>query len=50
MGLKVARASRFRIRMANHQKVKCLGVVKDLEIKAYDVKMMVNFHVMLASL
>ena len=50
MGLKVAGASRFHIRMENHQKVKCLGVVKDLEIKAYDVKTMVNFHVMLADL
>ena len=46
MGLKVARTLGFCIQMANLEKVKCLGVVKDLEIKAYDVKIMVNFHVM----
>ena len=50
MGLKVSGVSGFRIRMANHQKFKCLGVVKDLEVEAYHVKTMVDFHVMLAGL
>ena len=46
MGLTVARLSRFCIRLANHQKVKCLGMVKSLEIEAYAVKSVVDFHVM----
>ena len=46
MGLTVAGVSGFRIRLANHQKVKCLGVVKSLEIEAYAVKSVVDFHVM----
>ena len=50
MGLKVSGVSGFRIRMANHQKVKCLGVVKDLEVEAYHIKTMVDFHVMPAGL
>ena len=50
MGLKVTGVSGFRIWMANHQKVKCLGVVKDLEVEAYHVKTMVDFHVMPAGL
>lgn len=49
-GLKVAGSSGFRIRMANHQKVKCLGIVKDLEIEVFNVKTLVNCHVMPASL
>ena len=50
MGLIVAGVSGFRIRLANHQKVKCLGVVKSLEIEAYGVKTMCDFHVMPAGL
>ncbi|MCO5548055.1 hypothetical protein L7F22_001511 [Adiantum nelumboides] len=46
MGLAVQGVSGFRIRLANHQKVKCLGVVKSLEIEAYAVKTVVDFHVM----
>ena len=42
--------SRFCIQLANHQKVKCLGVVKSLEVEAYAVKAVVDFHVMLAGL
>ena len=38
MGLVVAGVSGFCIRLANHQKVKCLGVVRDLEVEAYAVK------------
>lgn len=45
-GLKIAGNSGFHIRRANHQKVKCLGVVEDLEIEVFDVKAMVSFHVM----
>ena len=36
--------------MANHQKVKCLGIVKSLEVEAYAVKAVVDFHVMPAAL
>lgn len=50
MGLTVTGVSGFRIRLANHQKVKCLGVVKSLEIEAYAVKALVDFHVMPAGL
>ena len=50
MGLTVARVSRFCIQLAHHQKVKCLGVVKSLEIEAYAVKSVVDFHVMPAGL
>ena len=38
------------IRMANHQKVKCLGVVISLEVEAYAVKTVCDFHVMPAGL
>ena len=51
MGLVVAGVSGFCIRLANHQKVKCLlGVVKSLEVEAYIVKTVVDFHVMPAGL
>ena len=49
-GLKIVGNSGFHIRMANHQKIKCLGVVEDLEIEVFDVKALVNFHVMPAGL
>ena len=42
----IAGNSGFCIRMANHQKVKCLGMVKNLEIEVFNVKALVNFHVM----
>ena len=50
MGLVVGGVSDFRIRLANRQKVKCLGVVRDLEVEAYAVKTVVDFHVMPARL
>ena len=50
MGLVVAGVFGFCIRLANHPKVKCLGVVRDLEVEAYAVKTMVDFHVMLVGL
>lgn len=49
-GLKLSGSSGFKIRLANHQKVKCLGIVKDLEVEIFDVKALVNFHVMPAGL
>lgn len=45
-GLKLSGSSSFKIRLANHQKVKCLGVVKDLVVEIFDVKALMNFHVM----
>ncbi|MCO5601602.1 hypothetical protein L7F22_055725 [Adiantum nelumboides] len=50
MGVAVAGVSGFRIRMANHQKVKCLGMVKSLEVEVYAVKAICDFHVMPAGL
>ena len=50
MGLAVTGVSGFRIRLANHQKVKCVGMVKSLEVEAYAVKTLVDFHVMPAGL
>ena len=46
MGLAVTGVSGFRIRLANHHKVKCVGMVKSLEVEAYAVKTLVDFHVM----
>ena len=42
--------SGFCIRLTNHQKIKCLGVVRDLEVEAYAVKTIVDSHVMPAGL
>ena len=50
MGLVVANVSSFCIRLTNHQKVKCLGVVRNLEVKVYVVKTTMDFHVMPAGL
>ena len=49
-GLAIASNSDFFIRMANHQKVKCLGLVQSLEIEVFEVKTFVSFHVMPARL
>ncbi|MCO5592793.1 hypothetical protein L7F22_046796 [Adiantum nelumboides] len=49
-GLITCESSGFRIRLANHAKVKCLGLIKNLEIEVLSVKAMVNFHVMPAGL
>ena len=46
----MAGVSGFCIRLANHQKVRCLGIVKNLEVEAYAVKTVCDFHVMLAGL
>lgn len=45
-GLKLSRSLGFKIRLANHQKVKCLRIMKDLEVEMFDVKALVSFHVM----
>ena len=50
MGFKITKVSGFRIRLANHQKIKCLGIVKGLEMEAYGVKTVSDFHVMSAGL
>ena len=42
--------SGFCIQLIIHQKVKCLGIMKSLEIKAYGVKLVADFHVVLDSL
>ena len=39
----IAGNSGFRIRMANHQRVKCLGMVQNLEIEVFGVKALVKF-------
>ena len=49
-GFNVAGNLGFRIRLANHQKVKCLGLVQDLELEIFGVKALVNVHVMPAGL
>ena len=41
----IAGVSVFKIRMANHQRVKCLGVVQDLELEVFGVKDLVDLHV-----
>ena len=46
MGFKVTKVSGFRIRLANHQKIRRLGIVKNLEVEAYGVETISNFHVM----
>lgn len=46
MGVTVSGVFGFRIRLENHKEVKCLGVVKGLEVEAYAVKAIVDFHVM----
>ena len=41
----------FRIRLANHAKVKFLGLIKNLEVDVFiSVRVLVNFHVMPAGL
>ena len=42
--------SGFCIRLENHQRVRCLGVVRKLEVEAYLVKTIVDFHVIPAGL
>ena len=50
LGLVMCGSSGFRIRLANHAKVKCLGLIKNLEIDVFNVRVLVNFHVMPAGL
>ena len=50
LGLTIAGHFGFKIRMANDQTVKCLGMVKNLEVEVFSVKALVNCHVMPADL
>lgn len=50
LGVSITGHSGFKIRMANHQKVKCLGMVQDLELEVFNVKALVNCHVMPAGM
>lgn len=50
LGLTVLGHSSFKIGMANHQKVKCFGVVQDLEVEVFHVKALITCHVMPARL
>ncbi|MCO5586756.1 hypothetical protein L7F22_040698 [Adiantum nelumboides] len=50
LGLITCGSPGFWIRIANHAKVKCLGMIKNLEVKVFNVKVIVNFHVMPAGL
>ena len=45
-GLKANCSSGFRIRLANHQKVKCLGMIENIEVEVFNVKASMSFHVM----
>ena len=47
MELEIASVSGFCIQLVNQKKVKCLGIVKSLEVEAYVLKAVVDFHVML---
>ena len=49
-GLYITGSFGFKIRLANHQKVKCLVLVQGLELEVFGVKAAVNLHVMPAGL
>ncbi|MCO5570329.1 hypothetical protein L7F22_024048 [Adiantum nelumboides] len=38
------------IKLANQTRVRCLGIIKDLEVEVFDVKVLVNCHVMPAGI
>lgn len=46
LGLPITGNSRFKVHMANHQKVKCLGFIQNLELEVFEVKACINFHIM----
>ena len=46
MGLAIANVSRFCIRLANHHKFRFLGIMNSLEVEAYAIRIVVDFHVM----
>ena len=50
LGLPITRNSGFKVRMANHQKVKCLCFIKNLELEVFGVKACINFRIMPAGL
>ena len=46
LGLKITSPSCFRIQMANHAKVKSLGMVEGLDVEVFSVNCKVDYHVM----
>ena len=48
LGLKVDGSSDFKLRLANHAKVKCLGRCMNVPVTIYGVTCNVNCHIMLA--
>lgn len=50
LGLPITGNSGFKVRIANHQKVKCLGFIQNLELEVFGVKACINFHIMPAGL
>jgi len=47
MGLDMVKNFRFCIRLANQSKVKCLGIIKNIEVEVFDAKNIINCYVML---
>ena len=45
-GLKSTGTFGFCIRLANHQKVKCLGMIEKLEVEVFNVKASIDCHIM----
>ncbi|MCO5563836.1 hypothetical protein L7F22_017485 [Adiantum nelumboides] len=50
LGLHMTKNSGFCIKLANQSRVRCLGIIKDLEVEVFDVKALVNCHVMPAGI
>ena len=50
LGLDVVNNSGFRIRLANQARVKCLGIIKDMEVEVLNVKTLIDCHVMPAGI
>ena len=46
LGLKVDGSSDFKLRLANHAKVKCLGRCMNVEMTIYKVYCNINCHIM----
>ncbi|MCO5566805.1 hypothetical protein L7F22_020486 [Adiantum nelumboides] len=50
LGLHMTKNLGFCIKLANQSRVRCLGIIKDMEVEVLDVKAPVNFHVMPAGI
>ncbi|MCO5557881.1 hypothetical protein L7F22_011453 [Adiantum nelumboides] len=50
LGLHMIKNSGFRIKLANQSRVRCLGIIKNLEVEVFYVKALVNCHVMPAGI